>query len=150
MDRRATAVWKGNIQNGKGELTTESGALRNTPYTFNTRFGSELGTNPEELIGAAHAGCFTMALSGALMKKGFTADRLETSAVVTVQKEGEGFTITSSKLKLIAEVPDIDSKTFQTIAEEAKAGCPVSKLLKANITLDVEFRSSQRGASATT
>ncbi len=149
MQRKGTALWRGNLEHGKGELSTESGALKSVPYSFSMRFGDTPGTNPEELIGAAHAGCFTMALSGALAKKGFIADTLETSATVTFEKKGEGFEITSSKLKLRARVPDIDAKTFQEIAEDSKKNCPVSKLLKAEITLDIDFHPTlQSSASA--
>lgn len=148
MDRKASALWRGNLQNGKGELTTDSGVLKSTPYSFNTRFGTGQGTNPEELIAAAHAGCFTMALSAALAKKGYIADSLETSAIVSIEQKGESFDITSSKLKLRAQVPDIDATAFQAIAEDAKANCPVSKLLKAQITLDVDFHSTLHSTSA--
>ncbi|WP_374079323.1 OsmC family protein [Bdellovibrio bacteriovorus] len=148
MQRKATAIWRGNLQKGKGEVSTESGALKSVPYSFSTRFEETPGSNPEELIGAAHASCFTMALSGALAKKGYIADSLETSATVTLEKQGDGFAITSSKLKLRALVPDIDAKTFQSIADDAKANCPVSKLLKANISLDVDFHSPMHSTSA--
>lgn len=142
MDRKANAVWEGDIKNGRGHITTESGVLKSSPYSFATRFGDTPGTNPEELIAAAHSGCFTMALSGALGKKGYTADKLETSATVTIAKEGEGFKIGSSKLKLRAQVPDIDEKTFRAIAEDAKANCPVSKVLNAEISLEIDFHQS--------
>lgn len=142
MDRQAQALWQGDIKNGRGELSSDSGILKNTAYSFNTRFGDTPGTNPEELIAAAHAGCFTMALAGALGKKGYTADRLETSATVSIAKDGEGFKIGSSRLKLRAQVPDIDEKTFKAIAEDAKANCPVSKVLNLEITLDIDFHST--------
>ncbi|WII71546.1 OsmC family protein [Bdellovibrio sp. 22V] len=148
MDRRATAIWRGNLQNGRGELSTESGAIKSTPYSFATRFENTPGTNPEELIGAAHAGCFTMALAGALAKKGFIADSLETSATVSLTKKGEGFEITSSKLKLRAQVPDVDAKTFEAIAQDAKKNCPVSKALNMEITLDIDFHPSLHSTSA--
>ncbi len=139
MDRKAQALWNGDIKNGRGEISSDSGALKNQPYSFATRFGDVPGTNPEELIAAAHSGCFTMALAGALGKKGFTADRLETSATVTIGKDGEGFKIGSSRLKLRAQVPDIDEKTFRAIAEDAKANCPVSKALNVEISLEIDF-----------
>lgn len=148
MDRKATAVWRGNLQNGKGEISTESGVLRNTPYSFSTRFGEASGANPDELIAAAHASCFTMALSGALAKKGYIADSLETSATVTVEKQGDGFAITSSKLRLRAQVPDIDRGTFESIANDAKTNCPVSKALSIKISLDVDFHQSLHSTSA--
>ncbi|XGC81988.1 OsmC family protein [Bdellovibrio bacteriovorus] len=147
MDRKASAIWRGNLKKGKGELTTESGALKNVPYTFSNRFEDVPGTNPEELVGAAHAGCFSMYLAGALEKKGFIADSLETSAVVTIEKQGDGFTVTSSKLKLRAQVPDCDAKTFQAIAEDSKANCPISKLLNTKVTLDVDFHSPLHASS---
>ncbi|MBV2169806.1 MAG: OsmC family protein [Bdellovibrio sp.] len=141
MQRKGSAIWRGNMQTGKGEVSTESGAVKNVPYSFATRFLETPGTNPEELIAAAHASCFTMALSGALAKKGYIADSLETSATVTIDKKGDGFAIESSRLKLRAQVPDIDAKTFQTIAEDAKANCPVSKALNIRVNLDVDFHS---------
>ena len=141
MERKAKAAWKGDIKTGQGTLSSDSGTLKETPYSFATRFGDTPGLNPEELIAAAHAGCFTMALSGALGKKGFTADKLETSATVTLGKDGEGFKIGSSKLVLRAEVPDIDEATFTAIAEDAKKNCPVSKVLNAEISLQIDFHS---------
>lgn len=142
MDRKARAMWEGDIQNGRGEISSDSGVLKSSPYSFSTRFGDVPGTNPEELIAAAHSGCFTMALAGALGKKGYTADRLETSATVSIGKDGEGFKIGSSRLKLRAQVSDIDEKTFRAIAEDAKANCPVSKALNVEITLDIDFHQS--------
>ncbi|UXR63898.1 OsmC family protein [Bdellovibrio bacteriovorus] len=139
MQRKASARWQGNLQYGKGTLNTESGALKDIPYSFATRFESAPGTNPEELIAAAHSGCYAMALSGALAKKGFNADTLDVSATVTIEKNGDGFTINSSRLKLRAQVPGIDKKLFESIAQDAKVNCPVSKLLKADITLDIDF-----------
>ena len=124
---------------GKGALTTKSGVLSATPYGFNTRFGDQKGTNPEELIAAAHAGCFAMALAFALQGAGFTPTRLGVSAAVTLEPEGSGFKISKSALKLEANVPGIARDQFQKIAEGAKAGCPVSKLLKAEITLDLQL-----------
>jgi osmotically inducible protein OsmC len=136
ITRTARAEWQGTGKEGKGTLTTQSGVLSATPYGFNTRFGDQKGTNPEELIGAAHAGCFAMALAFALTGAGFTPTRLATSAAVTLEPEGSGFKISKSVLKLEASVPNIDRDQFQKLAEGAKAGCPVSKVLNAEITLD--------------
>ncbi len=136
ITRTARAEWQGTGKEGKGTLTTQSGVLSATPYGFNTRFGDQKGTNPEELIGAAHAGCFAMALAFALQGAGFTPTRLATSAAVTLEPEGSGFKISKSALKLEATVPNIDRDQFGKIAEGAKAGCPVSKVLNAEITLD--------------
>lgn len=136
IEKHGSARWEGGIKDGKGTLSTESGALKDYPYDFRRRFEGAPGTNPEELIGAAHAGCFTMALSGALGKANLTAERLETTAKVTLEKEGEGFTITAVHLTLKAKVPGADKATFDEIAGKAKAGCPVSKLLNAKITLE--------------
>jgi lipoyl-dependent peroxiredoxin len=140
MKREATAVWRGDGASGKGELTTQSGAFSAQPYTANARFQSEdgkAGTNPEELIGAAHAGCFTMALAFALGREGLKADELRTTAQVDLQKTEGGFTIAGIALKLHAKVPGVDSAKFQELAQGAKAGCPVSRALAATpITLD--------------
>lgn len=139
MQRKASAHWQGNLVNGLGEVSTESGAIKNTPYSFSTRFENSPGNNPEELVAAAHASCFTMALSGALAKKGFTADSLDVSSTVSLEKSGEVYSITASKLKLRAQVPGLDRKRFEAIAQEAKVSCPVSRLLKADITLEIDF-----------
>ena len=136
ITRTAQAEWQGTGKDGKGALTSKSGVLSATPYGFNTRFGDQKGTNPEELIAAAHAGCFAMALAFALQAAGLTATRLDVSAGVTLEPEGSGFKISKSALKLAANVPGATREQFQTIAEAAKAGCPVSKVLKADITLD--------------
>ena len=136
ITRTAQAEWQGTGKEGKGTLTTQSGVLSSQAYGFNTRFGDTKGTNPEELIAAAHAGCFSMALAFALQAAGFTATKLATSAAVTLEPEGSGFKISKSALKLEASVPNISNEQFQKIAEGAKAGCPVSKVLKADITLD--------------
>jgi osmotically inducible protein OsmC len=133
--RSGSARYEGFGKDGKGHVSTQSGALSDKPYSFNTRFGEEAGTNPEELIAAAHASCFTMALSFALARAGFTAGRLETTAKVTLDKDGDGFSITRSDLDLAATVDGIDADRFATIAADAKANCPVSKVLKAEITL---------------
>ena len=134
--RGGSARYEGLGKEGKGWTSTQSKALDEQPYGFGTRFGDEPGTNPEELIAAAHASCFTMALSFALAGAGYSDGTLETSARVTVDKDGDGFTITSSKLDLTAKVPGIEQAQFEEIAAGAKAGCPISKLLNAEITLE--------------
>jgi lipoyl-dependent peroxiredoxin len=133
--RTATARYEGFGKDGKGRISTQSGVLTDTNYGFNTRFEDGPGTNPEELLAAAHAGCFTMALSFALARAGFSAGSLETKAAVKIEQDGDGFTITRSDLDLVASVDGIDEARFAEIAEEAKAGCPVSKLFKAEISL---------------
>jgi osmotically inducible protein OsmC len=142
MRRTSTAVWNGSGLEGTGTLSTQSGVFQNQPYSFKTRFQNEdgkAGTNPEELIAAAHAGCFTMALSFQLGGAGFTADELRTTATVTIEKEGEGFTITTVHLDLKARVPGIDQAKFQELADQAKQNCPVSKVLNAKITLAAQL-----------
>ena len=136
MKSSGSAVWSGGIKDGKGAISTGSGALKEYPYGFASRFEGKPGTNPEELIGAAHAGCFTMALSKMLGDAGLKADRMETKADVTLEKVGEGFSITTVHLTLKAKVPGTDQAKFKEIADKAKAGCPVSKVLNAQITLD--------------
>jgi len=136
ITRTARAEWQGTGKEGKGALSTQSGVLATTPYGFNTRFGDVKGTNPEELIAAAHAGCFSMALAFALSNAGFTPAKIATSAAVTVEPVEGGFKISKSALKVEASVPGIAREQFQQIAEGAKAGCPVSKVLNAEITLD--------------
>ena len=136
-----SAVWSGGIKDGKGAISTKSGALKDYPYGFASRFEGKPGTNPEELIGAAHAGCFTMALSLILGEAKLTAEKMETQADVTLEKQADGFAITAVHLTLRAKIPNADDKTFQDCAAKAKAGCPVSKLLKANITLDAKLES---------
>ena len=136
MQRKASAVWKGGLKDGKGAISTKSGALNAYPYGFASRFEGKAGTNPEELIGAAHAGCFTMALSLILGETGLTADEMNTGAEVTLEKVADGFAITKVHLTLRAKIPGCDDAKFQELAGKAKAGCPVSKLLKAEITLD--------------
>ena len=137
--RHATAVWNGSGKEGKGAITTESGVLEAVPYSASRRFGEEKGTNPEELIAAAHAGCFTMAVAFQLSGAGHEPERLETRADVSLVKEGEGWKIDSVQLQLKAKVADMDAKKFQELAEKAKAGCPVSKLLNAKITLKADL-----------
>ena len=134
--RTATARYDGFGKDGKGHLTTQSGALTDQPYGFGTRFGDEPGTNPEELVAAAHAGCFTMALSFALAGAGYSAGTLETKAAVTLDKDGSGFKITRSALTLTAKVDGIEESEFARIAEGAKANCPISRLFDTEITLD--------------
>lgn len=136
MKRSASAIWQGGLKAGKGSISTESGVLANAPYSFGTRFENAKGTNPEELIGAAHAGCFAMALSLVLGEAGLTPERLETSAAVTIDKVADGFAITSVHLTLRAKIPGASREAFERAAEAAKAGCPVSKVLNAKITLD--------------
>lgn len=139
MSKKGSAVWQGGIKDGGGTISTETGVLREAPYGFNSRFEDGKGTNPEELIAAAHAACFSMALSLMLGEEGVTPDRLETDAAVTLEKKGDGFEITASHLTLKAKVPGIDEGKFHEIAEKAKDGCPVSKLLNAKITLNAEL-----------
>ncbi len=137
--RSGSARYDGLGKDGKGHVSTQSGVLSDQPYGFNTRFEDEPGTNPEELIAAAHASCFTMALSFALAKAGHSAGTLETTAKVTLEKDGDGFKISRSDLTLSGQVDGIEESEFRRIAEEAKAGCPVSKVLNAEITLDASF-----------
>lgn len=136
MKKTASAIWQGGLKDGKGLLSTESGALKQNPYGFNTRFEGSPGTNPEELIGAAHAGCFSMALSMMLGEAGLTPQRIDTIAEVSLDKQAEGFAITAVHLTLKAKVPGASEAQFQEIANKAKAGCPVSKVLNATISLD--------------
>lgn len=141
IKKTASAVWKGDLKTGKGEISTQSGALKSNPYGFNTRFEGQPGTNPEELIGAAHAGCFSMAFSMILGGENFTADEIKTAAEVTLDKEGEGFAITAIKLTMSAKIPNIDQAKFEELANKAKEGCPVSKVLNADITLEATLES---------
>jgi osmotically inducible protein OsmC len=134
-----TAVWSGGIKDGKGAISTKSGALKDYPYGFASRFEGKPRTNPEELLGAAHAGCFTMALSLMLGEAKLTAEKMETQADVTLEKQADGFAITAVHLTLKAKIPGADDARFQEIANKAKAGCPVSKLLNAKITLDASL-----------
>jgi osmotically inducible protein OsmC len=135
MQRKASAVWQGDLKSGKGNLSAESGALKQLPYSFSTRFENEKGTNPEELLAAAHAGCFSMALSAELGKVGLHPDKIETTATITLEKAGEGFAITKSHLDLVAHIPNADKSKFDSAVNAAKVGCPVSKLYKAEISL---------------
>lgn len=139
IDRKASAEWTGGLKDGRGSISTASGALDAYPYGFASRFEGVAGSNPEELIGAAHAACFTMAMSLALGDAGFKADSMKTSAVVTLEKVEGGFAITASALTLEAIIPGIDEATFSKVAAGAKAGCPVSKLMNATISLDARL-----------
>jgi len=139
MERKASAVWSGDLKSGSGVLTAPSGVLKQTPYSFKTRFEDSPGTNPEELIAAAHAGCFAMALSLQLASAGMKPERLEATATVTLEKLESGFTITKSHLDLVAKVPGASKEAFELAAQGAKAGCPVSKLLKAEISLTTKL-----------
>jgi lipoyl-dependent peroxiredoxin len=139
MKKKAWAVWKGGIKDGGGTISTETGVLKEAPYGFKARFEDGKGTNPEELIGAAHAGCFSMALSLMLGDAGLTADKIETTAEVTLEKIGAGFEITASHLTVNAVIPGANQAKFEEIANKAKVGCPVSKLLKATITMDAKL-----------
>ncbi|MBU0692753.1 OsmC family protein [bacterium] len=134
--RKASAVWNGSLKEGKGSLSSASGALKNTPYSFHNRFENEPGTNPEELIAAAHAGCFAMAFSADLGKAGFTPDSIETTAAVTLDFPEGVPTVTKSELTMKAKIPGISQEEFTKIAAGAKAGCPISRLLKAEISLE--------------
>jgi lipoyl-dependent peroxiredoxin len=136
INRRGSARWQGGLKDGKGAISTESGALKDFPYGFASRFEGLPGTNPEELLAAAHAGCFTMALSLILGEAKLTAERMETTARVTLEKIDGGFAVTAVHLKLEAKIPGADPATFQELTQKAKAGCPVSKLFKAEITLE--------------
>src|ERR1700742_2134401 len=139
MKRKASAQWKGGLKDGKGAISSDSGVLDNTQYSFSTRFEDGKGTNPEELIAAAHAGCFTMALSAQLDTAGKKAESIQTEAVVTLDKTDAGFTITAVHLKVRAKVPGASPPDFQTAAENAKKGCPVSLVLNAQITMEAKL-----------
>lgn len=141
MQRKASAMWQGGLKDGKGTLSADSGVLSQTPYSFHTRFESTPGTNPEELLAAAHAGCFTMALSGQLGQAGMTVERLETTATITLEKVGDGFAITKSHLDLVARVPGADRAKFDAAVNAAETGCPVSKLFKADISVSARLES---------
>jgi osmotically inducible protein OsmC len=143
MVRKASAVWKGSLKEGKGTISSDSGVLSNTPYSFSTRFENAKGTNPEELIAAAHAGCFTMALSAQLGNVGITPESLETTASLTLDKLEAGWTITKVHLDVAARIPGVDKAAFDKAADNAKAGCPVSRLLKAEITMTARLVGGQ-------
>jgi len=139
MKRTASAVWSGDLKQGKGSVTTQSGVLKDTNYSFTTRFENGVGTNPEELIAAAHAGCFAMATAAALGRAGFTPDKLATNASLTLEQVSGNWTITTVDLQMTAKVPGIDAKKFQEIAADAKANCPLSRVLNAKISLDAKL-----------
>jgi len=139
MNRKASAVWNGDLKSGKGTISSDSGALKETQYSFSTRFENGVGTNPEELIAAAHAGCFSMALSAELGRAGMNPSRIATTATLTMEKLEAGWTVTAIHLETHANVPAADPAAFAKVAEAAKAGCPISRLLKANITLDAKL-----------
>ena len=141
MLRKASAEWNGTIKEGKGTITSESGVLDAVQYSFSTRFEDGIGTNPEELIGAAHAGCFSMALSGQLTNAGFDPEYIKTTAAVRLEKLESGFAITKIHLDVTARIPGADDDAFQTAAANAKAGCPISKLFNAEITMDAKLES---------
>jgi len=139
LQRKGSAQWKGGLKDGKGSVSTASGVLNNTPYSFSSRFEGQQGTNPEELIGAAHAGCFSMALSAQLDGAGLKADTIDTTATVSLEKIEGGFAITSVNLEVRAKIPGADQARFDELTKKAKEGCPVSKLLNAKITMDAKL-----------
>src|SRR5512143_959711 len=139
MQRKASAIWKGGLKDGKGSVSSASGVLSNTPYSFTTRFENTPGTNPEELIAAAHAACFSMALSAQLGAANLTPESIATSATLTMEKLDAGWTITAVHLAVTAKIPGASAEAFKTDADNAKAGCPVSKVLNAKITMDAKL-----------
>jgi len=139
MKRNGSAVWRGGLKDGKGTVSTDSGVLSNTQYSFSTRFEDGKGTNPEELIAAAHAGCFSMALSAQLGNAGMPAEQIQTTATVSLDKTDGGFAITAVHLDVRAKIPGADKQAFETAANNAKSGCPVSKVLNATITMDAKL-----------
>lgn len=141
MKRKASAVWQGGLKDGKGTISTDSGVLSNTQYSFSTRFESGIGTNPEELIAAAHAGCFSMALSAQLGNDGLVPESINTTATVTLEKTDAGFTVTEVHLDVSAKIPDASREAFETAANNAKTGCPISRLLNAKITMEARLES---------
>lgn len=141
IKKYGSAIWKGEIKSGKGEISTESGALKGQPYGFNTRFEGKAGTNPEELLGAAHAACFSMAFSKMLGEAGFEPKKIETKSEITLEKQESGFSITLAHLSVKAQIPEIDEKQFNEISKKAKEGCPVSKLFNSEITIEANLES---------
>jgi osmotically inducible protein OsmC len=141
MKRKASAVWKGDLKGGKGTISSDSGVLSNTQYSFSTRFEDGVGTNPEELVAAAHAGCFSMALSGQLAGAGMVAESINTTATLTMEKLEAGWATTGIHLDVIAKIPGADQKAFEKAATNAKEGCPISRLLNTKITMDAKLRS---------
>jgi len=142
MQRKASAVWQGDLKGGKGSISTDSGTLKNSQYSFSTRFENGVGTNPEELLAAAHAGCFTMALSAQLGGAGLTPTKLETTCTISLEKVGEGFSITKSHLDLVAHVPGADKTKFDAAVKAAETGCPVSRLFKTDISVNARLVTS--------
>jgi lipoyl-dependent peroxiredoxin len=140
MIRKASAVWRGDLKGGKGSISTESGVLAQSQYSFSTRFENGKGTNPEELIAAAHAGCFSMALSAELGKAGLTAESIQTTATLTMERLDAGWTVTRIHLEVLATIPGANAATFNPAANEAKAGCPISRLLNTTITMDARLQ----------
>jgi osmotically inducible protein OsmC len=140
MKRKASAVWQGGLKDGRGTISSESGVLSETPYSFARRFSDEAGTNPEELIGAAHAGCFSMAFSAQLGAAGMTPAKIETTSTVTIEKVGDGFGVTGVHLDVVVSVPGASEEQILKAAQEAKEGCPISKLLNAPITMDARVQ----------
>jgi len=141
MNRIGSAVWNGSLKDGKGTVSTQSGTLNNAQYSFKTRFEEGVGTNPEELLAAAHAGCFSMALSLFLGNAGLTADSIQTTATVTLEQQGGGFAVTKSHLDVTAKVPSATVEAFQEAAKGAKENCPLSKVLNAEVTMDAKLES---------
>jgi osmotically inducible protein OsmC len=139
MKRKASAVWRGGLKDGNGTISSQSGVLKETQYSFATRFENGIGTNPEELIAAAHAGCFSMALSAELGKAGITPDSIHTTATITMDKTDAGWAVTESHLDVTARIPGVDSTKFSAAVNAAKVGCPISRLLKANVTLEAKL-----------
>lgn len=139
MKRKASAVWTGGLKDGRGVISSESGVLKEAQYSFGTRFENGIGTNPEELIAAAHSACFSMALSGGLGKAGMSVERIRTTSTVTIEKTDDGFGVTGVHLDVTAKIPGADAQAFRTAANAAKEGCPISKLLKAPITMDAKL-----------
>jgi len=139
MKRKASARWEGDLKTGRGVVSTDSGVLQSAPYSFTTRFENEKGTNPEELVAAAHAGCFTMALSAELGKAGLLPERLETTATITLDKLESGWTVSESHLEVVGKVPGVSSDAFRKAAEAAEKGCPISRLLNAKITMEAKL-----------
>jgi lipoyl-dependent peroxiredoxin len=141
MKRKASAVWNGDLKSGKGAISTASGVLSNTQYSFSTRFEDGAGTNPEELVAAAHSGCFSMALSAQLANAGMVAESINTAATLTMEKLEAGWTVTEIHLDVTAKIPGADQSAFETAAKNAKEGCPISRLLNAKITMDAKLQS---------
>lgn len=142
IKKNGSAVWKGDIKTGKGEISTESGALKGQPYGFNTRFEDKAGTNPEELLGAAHAACFSMAFSKILGEAGFEAKKIETQSEISLEKKDSGFSITLAHLTVKAQIPEIDEAKFNELSKKAKEGCPVSRLFNSEITMQAQLDQS--------